>query len=128
MDLQLDEQRAVSKQDAAKPKLLVWIEYAYLLRFPIAAALLLAAVLPVLFFLVPSVFVGLFDARGKWSLAFIVWIALNLAWSVMTTSRLVLVYAHDRFPELPEVELKTISLRVTLLFALLALPSIVLVG
>jgi hypothetical protein len=109
------------------PKSLVWIEYAYLLRFPIFSALLLAVLLPVLFFAVPSIFVGLFDARGKWSLAFIVWIALDLAWSIMVTSRLVLVYAPDRFLELAPVSVRRSSFRVVLLFALLCVPCLTLV-
>lgn len=105
-----------------------WLEYAYLIRFPIGSGLLLAVVLPASYFLVPSVFVGLFDACGKWSLLFITWVALSLAWTIMVTSRLVLVYAPDRYPGVPPVGLGTLSPGVAFCFGLLAVPLLVLVA
>src|SRR4051812_8682740 len=86
-------------------KVLLVLEYAYLMRFPIVSGFLLAAALPISFYLLPSFALGLFDARGIWSLLFIVWIALNLTWAIMITSRLVLVYAPDRFPGLPPISI-----------------------
>jgi hypothetical protein len=68
---------------------LVWLELAYLLRFQLIAALLLAIILPVCYFAVPSIFVGLFDAQRFWSFTFVVWAAFQLAWSVMIACRLV---------------------------------------
>jgi len=76
---------------------LVGIEYAYLMRFQLLGAGILAAVLPTFYRVVPSIFTGLFDGRGFWSFAFIVWAAFQLAWTVMVTMRLVLVYGPDRF-------------------------------
>lgn len=69
----------------------------------------MAVFLPILFFAVPSVVIGLFDARGKWSLAFIVRRALGLAWFIMATSRLVLVYSPDRFLELTPLVVRKVS-------------------
>lgn len=76
---------------------LLWIEYAYLLRFQIVAAAILALALPLAYRFIPSLFVGLFDARGFASFLFIVWAAFQLAWTIMVTSRLVFVYGPDRF-------------------------------
>lgn len=76
---------------------LEWIEYGYLLRFQILAALILTLALPLSYFLVPSLFVGTFDAMGFVSFLFIVWAAFQLAWTVMAASRLVLAYGPDRF-------------------------------
>jgi hypothetical protein len=75
----------------------LWTEYAYLMRFQILEALLLAVALPVGYYTVPSFFTGLFDGRGFWSYSFIVWGAFQLAWTIMVTCRLVLVYGPDRF-------------------------------
>jgi len=106
--------------------ILAWLEYAYLLRFPIISALLLSIGLPILYFVVPSIFKGLFDARGGLSFGFITWITLTLAWTIMATARLILVYAPDRFPELVPVRLRSISFSTTLKFAILAVPCIIL--
>jgi hypothetical protein len=76
---------------------LAWIEYGFLLRFQITAALILFFALPLAYHLIPGLFVGAFDARGFVSFLFIVWAAFQLAWTVMVTSRLVLVYGPDRF-------------------------------
>lgn len=103
-------------------KVLLVFEYAYLMRFPILSGFLLAIALPFSFYLLPSFAVGLFDARGIWSLLFIVWIAMNLSWAIMVTSRLVLAYAPDRFPGLTRISIARVSFRGVLLFALLAVP------
>jgi hypothetical protein len=76
---------------------LEWIEYFYLIRFQFLGALLLAIVIPVGYFAAPSIFVGLFDARGWISFTLIVWMAVQLAWTVMIASRLILVYGPERF-------------------------------
>jgi hypothetical protein len=123
-------------------RLLIWIEFLYLIRFQLIAALFLALVLPACYFLVPSIFIGLFDARGFWSFVLVVWMAVQLAWTVMITSRLVLVYGPDRFsgihdltvpsPKPQEVggRLKARAGDVTyvhmILYSLLAAPAVVL--
>jgi hypothetical protein len=76
---------------------LVAVEYAFLMRFQVLAALILALGLPIGYYVIPSLFVGLFDGRGFWSFAFIVWAAFQLAWTIMVTCRLVLVYGPERF-------------------------------
>jgi len=78
-------------------RLLEWIEYFYLIRFQVLAALLLSLIIPVCYFAAPSIFIGLFDARGQTSFTLIIWMAVQLAWTVMITSRLILVYGPDRF-------------------------------
>jgi hypothetical protein len=83
---------------------LLGVEYAYLMRFQVLAALLLAIGLPVTYWVIPSVFVGLFDGRGFWSFAFIVWAAFQLAWTIMVTCRLVLVYGPARFIRAKSIE------------------------
>jgi hypothetical protein len=79
---------------------LVWVEFGYLIRFQLISALLLAVVLPACYFLFPSIFIGLFDALGFRSFVLVVAASLQSAWTVMITSRLVLVYGPDRFPSI----------------------------
>jgi Patatin-like phospholipase len=81
----------------SKDQVLRGIEYGYLLRFQGMSALILALGLPAAYVFIPTLFRGLFDGRGFWSFAFIVWAAFQLAWSIMVTFRLVLVYGPDRF-------------------------------
>jgi hypothetical protein len=79
---------------------LLWIQVFYLLRFQIIGGLLLAVVLPVLYFTAPSIFIGIFDALGRSSFVFVVWIALQLAWTVMITSQMIFVYGPERYSAL----------------------------
>jgi len=102
-----------------------WIEYAYLLRFQVAAALVLAVGLPLAYYLVPSVFVGLFDAMGFTSFLFVVWAAFQAAWTIMVTSRLVLVYGPDRFGPGVAFAPKPVGAGTVALFGLLAIPVVV---
>lgn len=66
---------------------LLWVEYAYLLRFQICLAGILALALPLAYPFVPSLFLGVFDARGFTSFVFVVWAAFQLAWTILVTSR-----------------------------------------
>jgi hypothetical protein len=104
---------------------LLWIEYAYLLRFQILAAAILSLALPLAYHFVPSVFVGLFDARGFSSFLFVAWAAFQLAWTIMVTSRLVLVYGPDRFMRATSVQPKRVGAGTVAGFGLLALPVVV---
>jgi hypothetical protein len=81
-------------------QLLLWIQVFYLLRFQIIGGLLLAVILPVLYFTAPSIFIGIFDALGRSSFVFVVWAALQLAWTVMLTSRMIFVYGPERYSAL----------------------------
>jgi hypothetical protein len=76
---------------------IVGVEYAYLMRFQLMSAAILAAGLPAGYRLAPSFFTGLFDGIGFPSFVFIVWAAFQLAWTIMVTVRLVFVYGPDRF-------------------------------
>lgn len=112
---------------------LVWIEYAYLIRFQAIAGLILLAGLPLAYRYIPTIFVGLFDARGFWSFCFIVWAAFQLAWTVMVTCRLVVVYGPERFPRMgpsvanpqARVAATTVGAGTVSRFGLLAVPVIV---
>jgi Patatin-like phospholipase len=84
-------------------QLLAWIETIYLLRFQIVGGLLLAVVLPCCYFVTPWIFAGIFDALGFWSFVFVVWASLQLAWTVMITSRMVFVYGPDRYQSLKRI-------------------------
>lgn len=101
---------------------LQFIEYVYLLRFQIVFASLLAVGLPAAYWFVPDIFVGLFDARGFVSLMFVAWAAFQFAWTIMVTSRLVLVYGPERFTTAGSTNVRTVGTRIVTLFALLAVP------
>ena len=103
---------------------LSWIEYGFLLRFQIFAGLILVLALPLAYHLIPSLFVGAFDARGFVSFLFIVWAAFQLAWTVMVTSRLVLVYGPDRFAR-ATFQTGRVTAKVVAAFGLLAVPVVV---
>jgi hypothetical protein len=102
----------------------VAIEYAYLMRFQITAALLLSIGLPAARYFVPSVFEGLFDGRGFWSFTFVVWGALQLAWTIMLTCRLVLVYGPERFGRAEPIGVGRVGATIVFGFGLLALPAV----
>jgi hypothetical protein len=109
---------------------LLWIEYGYLLRFQVLAAAVLALALPLAYVFVPSIFVGLFDARGFRSFLFVVWAAFQLAWTVMVTSRLVFVYGPGRFARAASIQPKRVGALTVATFGLLAVPvvSVLFVG
>jgi hypothetical protein len=106
-------------------KFLVWLEFAYFVRFQLTGAALIALILPAGYFLVPSIFIGLFDAQSPLSFGFVVYAALQLAFTIMITYRLTRVYGPERFErmgELPPMRLPT--WKNTGLFALLAAPPV----
>lgn len=106
----------------ALSRVLTWIQYFYLMRFQLLAGVLLLLVMPAGYWLVPTIFVGLFDARAFWSLVFVSWAAVQLAWSVMVTARLVLIYGPERFGLSQIVHLRIVRTRVIIAFAALAIP------
>jgi hypothetical protein len=85
-------------------QLLLWVPLLYLLRFQIVAGMLLSVVLPILYFEAPSVFIGIFDALGLKSFIVVIWAGLQLAWTVMITSRMIFVYGPDRYAVLGELD------------------------
>jgi hypothetical protein len=104
-------------------QVLLWIEYGFLLRFQISMAVLLAVALPLAYRMIPSLFVGLFDASGFISFVFIVWAAFQLAWTIMVTIRIVLVYGPDRFAR-ASWKPGCVSTGMVALYGLLAVPPI----
>jgi len=106
-------------------KLLAWIEFAYLVRFQLIAAFVLAIGLPAGYFLFPSVFIGLFDALGLRSFIFVTAALLHLAFTIMITIRLVLVYGPVRFPGIASLRGNpSPPWSTTVLFAGLAAPCV----
>jgi Patatin-like phospholipase len=103
---------------------LSWLQYAYLMRFQIVFGLLLAVGLPAGYFFVPSIFLGLFDTRGLRSFTLVVWASLQLAWAIMVTSRLVLAYGAERFPDVIPTNVQAMKSRTVIFFGLLAVPCI----
>lgn len=101
---------------------MLWLEYAYLLRFQILVGALLALALPLAYKFVPSLFVGVFDARGFSSFLFVVWAAFQLSWTIMVTSRLIFVYGPDRFGRATSIQPKSVGTGLVAAFGLLALP------
>ena len=109
-------------------KFLSWLEYAYLMRFPILAAAILAIGLPAGYAFTPTMFTGLFDVGGLWAFASVVWMEFMLTWSVMVTTRLILTYGPDRFASLKSLEVEKpnpLKWRLVLLFGIMALPAVV---
>ena len=103
---------------------LLWIEYAYLLRFQIFLEVL-ALALPLAYRVLPSLFVGVFDARGFTSFVFVVWAAFQMGWTILVTSRLVFVYGPDRFIRATSIMPKRVGAGLVAAFGLLALPVVV---
>jgi len=104
-------------------RLIALVEAAYLLRFQIVSALILAVGLPALRFTAGSLFAGVFDAGAFWSVMFIVWAACLVAMTVMITSRLVFAYGPDRFPGMEAFRAPANdSVWLTVLFGALAAP------
>jgi len=104
---------------------LLWIEYAYLLRFQIFLAAVLVLALPLSYRFAPSLFVGVFDARGFTSFVFVVWAAFQLAWVILVTSRLVFVYGPDRFLRATSIAPKRVGVGLVTAFGSLALPVVI---
>src|SRR5262249_21715737 len=101
----------------------------YLTRFQLIAGALLSIILPICCFLFPSMFFGLFDALGFWSFVCVTWGAVQLAWTVIITWRLVTVYGPDRFPGITGMKGRDdLPWSTWGLFALPALPCILVTG
>ena len=107
---------------------LLWIEYAYLLRFQIFLAGVLALALPLAYRFLPSLFAGVFDARGFTSFVFVVWAAFQLAWTILVTSRLVFVYGPGRFVRATTIAPKRVGAGLVAVFGLLALPVVMILS
>ena len=110
-------------------ELLVWVEFGYLIRFQLIAAILLSLVLPAAYFAAPEIFIGLYDALGFLSFIFVVWICLQLAMTIMITYRITQTYGPERFDGIRHLpRLPPATWGVTALFGSLAVPSILMAG
>src|SRR5262245_45767675 len=101
------------------------LNYAYLLRFPLLTAIFLT-VFPIVALGTGAapLLENLFDL-GYSGIFFVTLAAFLAAWSVMVTSRLVLLYCHKRF-RVPRTNVSTRLLRRHIFFfGLLALPAII---
>jgi len=104
------------------------IEFTYLIRFQLVAAVLLAVLLPAGYFLAPSIFIGLFDALAFWSFVFVTAAALYMAWCIMFTIRLVFVYGRERFGGINSLPAAScLNWPTALGYAALAVPCLVMV-
>jgi len=103
------------------------LEFVYFMRFPLIAAAILVMGLPIGYLREPAMFTGLFDARGFWTFAFVVWMEFMLTWSIMVTTRLILTYGPDRFDSLRALGAKgpdQLKWRRVMSFGLMALPTL----
>jgi hypothetical protein len=119
---------AVSPKRTWFHRILLALEYVYLMRFPLLAAAILALGLPYGFLFARAMFVGLFDAGGFWAFAFMVLMEFLVAWTIMVTIRLMLVYGASRFESLVGLgarEPGNLKWWHVVLFSLLALPTVV---
>ncbi|HKC87030.1 MAG TPA: hypothetical protein VKG02_13685 [Blastocatellia bacterium] len=104
-------------------RLIEWLTYAYLIRFPLLTAAALVGIPYAAFFTgARSLLENLFDLDPG-AIMLVTMIALLSAWSVMVTARLVLTYSNERFG-VTQAEIGPLGWRHILLFGLLAAPVI----
>src|SRR5262245_57427198 len=104
-------------------RLIEWLTYAYLIRFPLLTAAALVGIPYAAFWTgAQSLLENLFDLRPG-AIALVTMIALLSAWSVMVTARLVLTYSNERFG-VTQARVGSLRWRHILLFGLLSTPII----
>jgi hypothetical protein len=106
-------------------RLLQWLTYSYLIRFPILTALSLA-LLPYAAFRTSAraLLETLFDLTPL-GISLVTLTALLAAWSVMSTARLALIYSGERFEAAPVSIGYQLKWKHILLFGLLATPMLI---
>src|SRR5262245_59684571 len=103
----------------------VLLNFIYFLRFPMLTAIFLISFPYFAFLTGASQFLeNLFDLKPL-GILFVTTAALLAAWSVMVTSRLVLLYCHRRFSIPPSRIARRLGWNQILLYGLLALPTII---
>ena len=101
-----------------------FLPYAYLLRFPLLAALGLVGLAYVAFFTTArSLLVGLFDLNAA-GVFWVTLVAFLTAWTVMATWRLILLYGDRRFKVVPSGVCPTFGWDYLVRHGLLALPVV----
>ena len=105
-------------------RLIQWLTYAYLIRFPLLTAIALVGI-PYAAFRTGarSLLENLFDLDPG-AIMLVTMVALLSAWSVMVTTRLVLIYSSERFDVAQAKIGFLLGWRHILLFGLLAAPII----
>ncbi len=102
-------------------RLIQWLTYAYLIRFPLLTAAALIGIPCAAFFTdARSLLENLFDLSPV-AVMLVTIAALFAAWSVMVTARLTLTYSGERF-DIPQAGIGPLRWRHLLLFGLLAAP------
>jgi hypothetical protein len=104
-------------------RLIQWLTYAYLIRFPLLSAAALAGIPCAAFFTgVRPLLENLFDLAPG-AIMLVTMAALLAAWSVMVTARLTLTYSSERFGVV-QAKVGPLGWRHILLYGLLAAPII----
>jgi hypothetical protein len=105
-------------------RIIRWLTYAYLIRFPLLTAIALV-VIPYAAFRTgaAALLENLFDLDPG-GILLVTLAALLAAWSVMVTARLALIYCNERFGVAPAKIGYSLGWRHILLFGLLALPIV----
>jgi len=104
-------------------RLIQWLTYAYLIRFPLLTAMALIGIPGAAFWTdARSLLENLFDLSPV-AIMLVTIAALFAAWSVMVTARLTLIYSSERF-DIPQADIGPLRWRHLLLFGLLAAPII----
>jgi hypothetical protein len=105
-------------------RIIRWLTFSYLIRFPLLTAVALVAIPYVAFRTGASALLeNLFDLDPG-GVLLVTMAALLAAWSVMVTARLALIYCNERFGVAPAKIDYLLKWRHILLFGLLALPII----
>jgi predicted acylesterase/phospholipase RssA len=104
-------------------RLIQWVTYAYLIRFPLLTAAAMVLIPYAAFFTgARSLLENLFDLAPV-AIMMVTMTALLAAWSVMVTARLTLTYSSERFGVF-QASIGSLGWRHILLFGLLAAPII----
>jgi hypothetical protein len=104
-------------------RMIQWLTYAYLIRFPLVTAVAMVVIPYAAFFTgARSLLENLFDLAPV-AIMLVTMTALLAAWSVMVTARLTLTYSSERFG-VYQVSISPLGWRHILLFGLLAAPII----
>jgi Patatin-like phospholipase len=106
------------------PRLAALLPYVYLLRFPALTAIGLVGLVYLSFFTgARSLLENLFDLR-TWGIYWVTLVAFLIAWAIMATSRLLLLYGPRRFKVIPCRVSKKIHWGYFTRYGLIALPIV----
>lgn len=101
------------------------LQWVYFARFPLLLALGLVSIAPLFIWLKPGIFKSLLVLETGREVFAVSWLAIQTAWAAMVTTRLVLVYAPDRFGLGPWKAFPKLTWVRVFLWSLLALPILI---